>query len=299
MFEGFERRRFTVGQAEIFALIGGAGPPLLLLHGFPQNHVMWHKVAPALGASFSLVIADLRGYGESTGPAPDPAHQGYCKRTMAADMVAVMRALGYERFFIAGHDRGGRVGYRLALDHPDRVVRLAALDIIPTFDVWRTMGADAAMRMYHWAFLAQPAPMPERLIGGDRDGYLAHLLEKWTGLTGSLDPAAVAEYARHFRKTSVIEAACEDYRAGATIDREHDRVDREAGRRIGCPTLIVWGNNSMSLRASAPLEVWRVWAADVREVELDCGHFVPEEQPEACAAALHEFFTEAAAVSAT
>lgn len=290
MFEGFERRRIAVGDAEIFTLTGGAGPPLLLLHGFPQSHVMWHKVAPALRSRFSLVIADLRGYGESTGPPPDPDHLGYSKRTMAVDMTRVMAALGYERFAVAGHDRGGRVGYRLALDHPERVSRLAALDIIPTFDVWRTMGPDMAMRLYHWSFLAQAAPMPERLIGMDPDAYLTHLLDKWTGLKGSLDAAAVAEYARHYRKKTVIEASCEDYRAGATIDREHDRIDREAGRRLECPTLIVWGTSSMSLRAAHPLEVWRPWAKDVREVALECGHFVPEEQPEACAAALLDFF---------
>ena len=292
MFEGFEKHRIAVGDADIFALTAGAGPPLLLLHGFPQNHAMWHKVAPSLSRRFSLVIADLRGYGESTGPRPDPDHRGYSKRAMAADMVGLMAALGYERFALAGHDRGGRVGYRLALDHPERITRLAALDIVPTFDVWRTMGADQAMRLYHWQFLAQPAPMPERLIGQDPNLYLMHLLDKWTGLKGSLDAEAVAEYARAFRRATVVEAACEDYRAGATIDRELDRADREAGRRIECPTLIVWGTSSMSLRASAPLDVWRTWATDVREVALECGHFVPEEHPEACAAALLEFFAD-------
>ena len=292
MFEGFERHQVAVGDASIHAVTAGAGPPLLLLHGFPQTHAMWHKVAPSLRDSFSLVVADLRGYGESTGPRPDPEHLGYSKRAMGADMVGLMAAFGYDRFAVAGHDRGGRVAYRLALDHPERISRLAALDIIPTFDVWRLMGADAAMRMYHWPFLAQAAPMPERLIGQDPDAYLMHLLDKWTGLKGSLDPAAVAEYARHYRKPAVIEASCEDYRAGATIDREHDRLDRDAGRRIECPTLIVWGTSSMSLRASAPLNVWRTWATDVREVALECGHFVPEEQPEACAAALLEFFAD-------
>lgn len=292
MFEGFERHHIDVGDGRIFVLTAGAGPPLLLLHGFPQSHAMWHKVAPSLCSSFSVVVADLRGYGASIGPRPDPDHRGYSKRVMAADMVAVMGALGYDRFALAGHDRGGRVGYRMALDHPNRVSRLAALDIIPTFDVWRTMTGDLAMRLYHWQFLAQPAPVPERLIGGEPDLYLMHLLDKWTGLKGSLDAAAVEEYARGFRTPSVVEAACEDYRAGATIDREHDRIDREAGRRINCPTLIVWGTSSMSLRASSPLDVWRTWATDVREVTLDCGHFVPEEQPEACAAALLEFFTD-------
>ena len=181
MFEGFSEHRIATQGAEIFALTGGEGPPLLLLHGYPQNHVMWHRVAPRLAGSFSLVIPDLRGYGDSTGPAPDAQHLNYSKRTMAADMIELMTALGHPRFSIAGHDRGGRVAYRLALDHPERVVRVAALDILPTFEVWQRMNKDAAMRSYHWLFLAQPAPLPEHLIGLDPDFYLRHLLNRWAG----------------------------------------------------------------------------------------------------------------------
>ena len=181
MFEGFSEHRIATPGADIFALTGGEGPPLLLLHGYPQNHVMWHRVAPRLAASFSLVIPDLRGYGDSAGPAPDAQHLNYSKRTMAADMIELMTALGHPRFSIAGHDRGGRVAYRLALDHPDRVVRLAVLDILPTFEVWQRMNKDAAMRSYHWLFLAQPAPLPEHLIGLDPDFYLRHLLNRWAG----------------------------------------------------------------------------------------------------------------------
>jgi haloacetate dehalogenase len=292
MFEGFSEHRIATPGAEIFALTGGEGPPLLLLHGYPQNHVMWHRAAPRLARSFSLVIPDLRGYGNSAGPAPDLQHLNYAKRTMAADMIALMTALGHPRFSIAGHDRGGRVAYRLALDHPERVVRLAALDILPTFEVWQRMNKDAAMRSYHWLFLAQPAPLPEHLIGLDPEFYLRHLLNRWAGAADVLDPAAVAEYARQFRKPSVIEATCEDYRAGASVDREHDRADRESGRRVSCPLLVLWGRRYLAGQAASPLEVWRPWAADVREVALECGHFLAEEQPDLCAAALEKFFGE-------
>ena len=290
MFEGFLEHRIAAPGADLFALTGGAGPPLLLLHGYPQQHVMWHLVAPRLAASFSLVIPDLRGYGDSAGPAPDAQHLNHSKRTMAADMLALMTALGHPRFSIAGHDRGGRVAYRLALDHPDRIVRLAVLDILPTLEVWERMNKDAAMRSYHWLFLAQPAPLPERLIGLDPDFFLLHLLNRWAGSFDALDPAAVAEYARHFRNPSVISATCEDYRAGAGVDLEHDRADRAAGRRLPCPLLVVWGRKYLAGQAASPLDVWRQWAGDVREVALECGHFLAEEQPEACAAALREFF---------
>jgi haloacetate dehalogenase len=291
MFDAFEKRRVRTGDADIFALTGGQGPPLLLLHGYPQQHVMWHRVAPRLAAGFSLVIPDLRGYGDSAGPAPDAQHLNYSKRAMAADMTGLMTALGHPRFSIAGHDRGGRVAYRLALDHPDRVVRLAVLDILPTFEVWQRMNNEAAMRSYHWLFLAQPAPLPERLIGLDPDFYLRHLLNRWAGSQEALDPAAVAEYARHFRKPSVIGATCEDYRAGASVDLEHDRADRAAGRRLSCRLLVLWGRRYLAGQAASPLDVWRQWAGDVREVALECGHFLAEEQPEACAAAMQEFFT--------
>ena len=292
MFEGFQEIRIPAGDAEIFARTAGSGPPLLLLHGFPQNHVMWHRVAPRLAARFFVVCPDLRGYGDSLGPAPDAANRHYSKRTMAADMIAVMSALGHERFFLAGHDRGARVGFRLQLDHPERIGRLALLDILPTFDVWDRMDSKTALNTYHWLFLAQPSPMPERLIGHDPDFYLHHLLDRWMGRPGALDPVAVAEYARHFRKPSVIEAACADYRAGATSDPDDDRVDREAGRKIACPTLVLWGRRYLTAKSStSPIDVWRPWCADVRDEALECGHFLAEEQPDACADALERFFT--------
>lgn len=290
MFEGFETRRVRTDGAEISARTGGKGEPVLLLHGFPQTHVVWHRVAPALAERFFVVVPDLRGYGESRGPGADAGHVNHSKRAMAADMVALMTSLGHERFMVAGHDRGGRVGYRMALDSPAQVARFAAVDIIPTLDQWEHMDWRGALGSYHWAFLAQPAPMPERLIGGDPEFYLQHLLARWAGDREALDAAAVAEYARHFRKAEVIEACCEDYRAGAGVDVEHDRADREAGRRIGCPLLVLWGRRYLSAKVDSPAEVWRRWADDVREVALDCGHFLAEEQPQATAAALGEFF---------
>ena len=289
MFEGFERRKITVGDATINLVAGGSGPPLLLLHGFPQCHVAWHAVAPLLAQDFSLVIPDLRGYGDSLGPPPAATHEAYSKRVMAQDMIAVMAEFGHERFFLAGHDRGARVAYRLTLDHPERVLRLASLDTTPTIDVWEQMDWEVAIEVYHWPLLAQPAPLPERLIGADPDFYLNHLLERWAGRQNALDPAAVALYSEHFRKPSVIAAMAEDYRAGATIDLQHDREDRAAGKRVACPVFVPWGARYLG---SSPLPTWRNWADDVRELRLDCGHFIAEEEPHACAAALRAFFAE-------
>jgi haloacetate dehalogenase len=290
MFEGFREHRISTGDANIFALTGGDGPPLLLLHGYPQTHVMWHLVAPRLRDRFSLVIPDLRGYGDSSGPPPDPDHVNYSKRAMARDAVRLMASLNHQRFFVAGHDRGARVAYRLALDHPERVSRLAVLDILPTFEVWERMVGRAAIKSYHWLLLSQPSPLPERLIGCDPEFFLRSLLRRWAGRTDAFDAAAVAEYLRCFRNPSVVEAACEDYRAGATVDLEYDTSDRNAGCRISCPTLLLWAKRYLAA-APPPLEVWRRWAASVQEVTLDCGHFVAEEEPAATAAALMEFFS--------
>ncbi len=290
MFQGFAERRVASDDADLYVRVGGSGPPLLLLHGYPQTHVMWHAVAPRLARRFTVVLADLRGYGRSRGPKPDPEHRGYSKRAMAEDARRVMAALGHARFFVAGHDRGGRVGYRLALDDPECVAGLAVLDIIPTIEQWERLDWRRALSTFHWPFLAQPAPLPERLIGHDPDFWARHLLDRWAGRPDALDPAAVEDYLRAFRQPSVIEASCEDYRAGAGVDVEDDRADRQAGRRIGCPTLVVWGRRYLGARAESPVEVWRAWAPDVREVALDCGHFVAEEEPEACARALEEFF---------
>jgi haloacetate dehalogenase len=291
LLAGFEARRVQVGEANLFLRIGGSGPPLLMLHGYPQTHVIWHRVAPSLAQRFMVILPDLRGYGQSRGPAPDEAHRHYSKRAMAKDMVQLMSMLGHEHFLLAGHDRGARVGYRLALDHPERVQRFAALDIIPTLDMWERMDADRALGSYHWMFLAVPAPVPERLIGADPDFYIRHLLARWAGSVAALDERAVAAYVEQFRDPAVVAATCADYRAGATMDRADDAADRQSGRKIACPVLIAWGRGYLGNRTSSPVTVWRRWADDVRDVPLDCGHFVAEEKPEDCAAALAAFFS--------
>ncbi len=249
MFEGFTEHCADLGDANLFYRLGGSGPPLLLLHGYPQTHVAWHRVAPRLMRDFTLVIPDLRGYGESRGPAADPDHRNYAKRAMATDVARLMTKLGQERFFLAGHDRGACVGFRLCLDHASRVLRFAALDIIPTLDVWEGIDADKALSSYHWSFLAVPAPVPERLIGADPDFYIRHLLDRWVGRPDALHPQAVASYLHQFHDPSVVAATCEDYRAGASVDRGDEASDRRQGRRIACPVLVLWGRRYLSSKA--------------------------------------------------
>jgi haloacetate dehalogenase len=290
MFAGFEEHRFQSEDVEIYTRIGGSGPALLLLHGYPQTHAVWHAVAPTLTEHFTLIVPDLPGYGNSVGRPLDAEHSAYSKRTMAADLLSLMDELGHSLFHLAGHDRGGRVAYRLALDHPHRVKQLAVIDIVTTLDAWESMNWQRALGTYHWSFLAVPAPVPERLIGGDPDFYLEHLLCRWAGKRDALDTQAVDAYKRAFRKPSVIEATCEDYRAGATCDVEHDRVDLERGKKIQCPVLVMWGRGYLSSKADSPAETWCKWADDVTEVALDCGHFVIEEEPTASAQALLQFF---------
>lgn len=283
MFEGFERGRIETDGAEINLRYGGDGPPLLLLHGFPQTHVAWHEVAPRLAEQCSVVVADLRGYGDSTGP-PEPETADYSNRAMARDMVASMARLGYDRFALAGHDRGGRVAYRLALDHPEAVSKLAVLDMVPNVEKVDRFTVEMATAAYHWFFLAQPAPLPERLIGSDPEFFLDTLLDRWTG-DGVLAPAAVEEYRRCFATASVVRAICADYRAGLSIDVDHDRADREAGNRIGCPVLSLWGSRGKSDLGS----VWAHWADDVTATGVDCGHFLMEEAPAETARRLEAF----------
>ncbi len=290
LFEGFERARIDTGEAIINLVHRGKGPPLLLLHGYPQTHVCWHKVAPHLTDRFTLIIPDLRGYGDSKGPEPDEDHLGYCKRAMARDMLHVMERFGYYHFALAGHDRGGRVAYRLALDHPDRVQRLAVLDIVPTLELAEMTSYGLALAIYHWFFLAQPHPLPETLIGHAPDFYLRRTVRSWTGIEGSIDPAAMAEYERCFRNPSVIRAACEDYRAGLSIDLEHDRADRTSGRCIHCPLLVLWGARGILSEIYNPVSIWQRWADDARGSPLPFGHFLMEEAPLETAKALADFF---------
>ena len=290
MLDDFETRRVRLDETELFLRLGGSGPPLLLLHGYPQTHLIWHRVAPALARAFTLVMPDLPGYGQSKGPPPDAEHRAYSKRRMAQDLVTAMERLGFERFALAGHDRGARVGYRMCLDHPQRVTRFAALDIVPTLEVWDEMDWRRALGTYHWPFLAVPAPVPERLIGADPDFYVRHLIQRWAGDASALDPAAVADYVAQFHNPAVLTATCEDYRAGASVDREDDLADRDAGRKIACPVLVIWGRG-YSASAASPAAVWRKWADAVEEIALDCGHFLAEERPRECAEALLAFFS--------
>lgn len=286
MFEGFETKIINTGDAQIHLRTGGIGPPLLLLHGFPQTHVHWHSIAPLLRNHFTLVMPDLRGYGDSTGPLPDPDHLGYSKRVMAEDMVAVMTKLGFSQFSLAGHDRGARVAYRLTLDQPDRVARLISLDTIPTLDVWEAMDSDAAIEAFHWPLLAQPTPIPEKLMGHDSGFLLRYLLDRWAGGQDALNLDARTHYENQFHRPPVLTAMAEDYRAGATIDVLHDRQDREANRQIKCPMQVLRGTRYTS---TSLLPIWRRWAGDVREIDIDCGHFIAEEASQPCANALKQF----------
>lgn len=287
LFPGFEKRVIETRDCPIAARVGGGGPPLLLLHGYPETHVMWHRIAPALAESFTVVAADLRGYGDSGTPPSDPEHRAYSKRAMAADQVEAMGKLGFDRFQVAGHDRGGRVTHRMCLDHPDRVERAAVLDIVPTPHVFETADQRIARRYYHWFFLSQPEPLPERLIGGDPEFYLGTKVASWGVGTGWLPPEVREEYLRFFRRPENIHATCEDYRAGATIDLEDHAADRD--RRVRCPLLVLWGARAVVHELYDPIAVWREWADDVNGEAIDCGHYLPEEAPEATLAALRAF----------
>jgi haloacetate dehalogenase len=293
-FDGFEARRHAVNGTQIHARTGGRAdaPPLLLLHGFPQTHAMWQRVATRLAPHFSLVLPDLRGYGDSAQPVGTGDHANYAKRTMAADLVALMRSLGHERFGLAGHDRGGRVAHRLALDHPAAVTKLCLIDIAPTLDMYEATDQRFATAYYHWFHLIQPAPLPERMIGGDARFYLHWTLGGW-GAAGlaHIEPDALAEYERCFCRPEAIHAACEDYRAAAGIDLEHDRASRAAGERIVCDTHVIWGERGVVARLFDPLACWSERCAGrVTGAAVPAGHFIPEERPAETAEALAAFF---------
>ena len=286
MFQGFEQEKINADGVEINLVRGGSGPPLLMLHGYPQSHVMWHRVAPILAQHFTVVAPDLRGYGDSAKPDSGADHFAYSKRASAVDQVAVMAALGFDKFALVGHDRGARVAHRLALDHPEQVQRLALIDIVPTNTAFAETNMEKAMGYYHWFFLSQPFDLPERLIGGDPEYYLKWCLKSWGG--GALDyfdEEAMAEYVRCFSDPAVIHASCEDYRAGATIDLEHDGAD--LSKKIACPTMALWGNRLdkwYDVQA-----VWRERAESVTGGVLKGGHFMPEEMPDEVARALFFF----------
>ncbi|HEX2654597.1 MAG TPA: alpha/beta hydrolase [Xanthobacteraceae bacterium] len=292
LFAGFASHWINTSIGKTFARVGGNGPPLLALHGYPQTHVMWHRVAPALAAHFTLVVPDLPGYGWSAVPNADADHAPYTKRAMAGVMIEIMEALGFVRFKLAGHDRGGRVAYRLALDHPGRVEQLAVLDIVPTYNMWHGMDRNLAMKSWHWPFLAQPHPLPEMLIGAHPVEFLDWLMASWTrtkNLT-SFDPRAMAHYRTAFQDPSRIHATCEDYRAGRTGDLAADEADFSAGKKITGPLLTLWGGSGLAGETSGPLAIWREWGTHVSGQAIEAGHFLCEENPGATAEALIEFF---------
>lgn len=286
LFEGFTRFDIELDDVRLNGKTGGAGSPVLLLHGFPQTHFHWHALAPCLARHYTVIAPDLPGYGDSLGPEPDSLHEAYSKRNMARHMVRLMDHFGHDSFHLAGHDRGARVAYRLTLDYPERVNKLVSFDTVPTLDVWEAMEWRSAMDAFHWPLLAQPFPLPETLIGANPEGFLEHLVSRWIGHDGKLHPKAMSEYVRCINKPSVVRAMCEDYRAGATRDIEHDRQDRNAGIRISCPLLVVRGTGYQP----EPLgQIWKLWADQVSETGLECGHFIAEEKPEESAELMLQF----------
>ena len=293
-FEDFESAAIDTGKARIFFRRAGSGPALLLLHGFPQTHLMWRDVAPCLAEDFTVIAADLRGYGGSSCPASTPDHAPYAKRAMAADLAALMTKLGFQRFMVAGHDRGGRVAYRLALDHPDRVEKLAVLDIVPTADVWDRADDRLALGYWPWSLLAQPEPLPESILAAAADVVVDNALGGWGSSASAFSPDIRQAYVDALRDPDHAHAICEEYRAAATLDRAHDHADRDAGRRIACPVLALWSGHGALAEWYAdeggPLALWRNWAELVTGGPMPGGHFFPEELPAETADALRGFF---------
>jgi len=291
MLEGFTARRLRHDGVELHARCGGAGPPLLLLHGHPQTHAMWHRVVPQLAQRFRVVAMDLRGYGDSSRPAPDDAHAMHAKRAMARDAAGVMAQLGHARFAVCAHDRGARVAHRLALDHAPRVSRTMLLDIAPTLAMYEQTGEAFARAYWHWFFLIQPAPLPERLIEADPVAYLRDVTGRRHAGPDVFDPRARAEYERCIARPSSAYSICEDYRASAGIDLVHDREDRDAGRRVETPLRVLWGAHGTVGRCFDVLALWRERALQVSGRALPCGHYVPEEAPGELLAEALQFFT--------
>jgi len=290
MFSSFIKEKIKVSGTDINLVRGGEGPPLLLLHGYPQSHVMWHKVAPKLAKQFTLVISDLRGYGDSGKPPSDDDHFNYSKRATARDQVEVMSKLGHDHFMVAGHDRGGRVGHRMAIDYSDKVNKLCVLDIVPTYRVFADANKQLATMYWHWFFLIQKAPLPETLIGNNVEFYLRTQFRSWGNSSDYVTEEAFTEYYRCLQNAETIRATCEDYRAGASIDLEHDKADMD--QKLSCPLLVLWGELGAMHKLYDVTETWRERAADVNGWPVKCGHFIPEEAPEATINAFSEFFGE-------
>jgi haloacetate dehalogenase len=286
---GFEYRRMDVDGVTINFAVAGSGPPLLLLHGYPQNHLMWRHVAPVLARDHTVVLADLRGYGDSGKPAPDDAGRVYSKRSMARDQVGLMRQLGFGPFQLVGHDRGARVSHRLVLDHPGAVTRLAVLDIVPTRHVLHNVTRAMATAYYHWFFLPVGNGVPEHLIGSDPAYWIRSLIGPLLGKGASIEPAVMDDYTRCFSDPGTIAGSCADYRSAASIDLAHDDETFAAGQKVECPVLVLWGTQGFVGRGYEPLSVWQEYATDVRGEALPTGHFLPEEAPDLVSAALRDF----------
>ena len=293
LFHGFELLSIEVEpRIRINAIVGGNGPPLLLLHGHPQTLAIWHKVAPALAEHFTVVATDLRGYGDSSKPAGAPDHANYSKRVLAQDQVTLMRSLGFERFDLLAHDRGARVAHRLTVDHPSAVSRLILLDVVPTLSMYQQTNETFARAYWHWFFLIQPAPLPERLIEADPAAYIIDVMGRRSAGLTPFDPRALAEYKRCIALAGAAHGICEDYRAAADIDLAHERADIDAGRMIEPPTLVLWGEQGVIQRCFKPLDAWRRLARNVEGEALPCGHYIAEEVPATLLAKVLSFLTK-------
>lgn len=296
-FRGFQSSHVAAGGLDIFVRHAGEGDPVLLLHGFPQTHLMWRDVAPLLARRFHVVCADLPGYGLSECPRDAPDHAAHSKRAMARHLVQMMAALGFDRFAVVGHDRGGRVAYRMALDFPEHISRAAVLDIVTGWDAWSRADARLALGFWPWSLLAQPAPLPERLLLGAPEAIIDDALTQWGSSAAAFSPLVRAAYVDALRDPAHVHAICEEYRAAATLDRAHDDADRDAGRRIVCPLLVLWSGagalNHWYIDAAGPLALWQAWARDVHGFALSAGHFFPEEIPEQTAGILIDFLAAA------
>lgn len=293
LLPGFDERHVDAGEVGIRVRTAGTGAPVLMLHGYPETLVMWHHVAPVLAQGFTVILADLRGYGGSGKPASAADHATYAKRAMALDQVRVMERLGHERFAVVGHDRGGRVAHRLALDHPERVTGVAVLDIVPTLHMFEHVDRAMATEYFHWFFLARPGGLPERLLGADPDAWIDSRFRGRHAGGAPIDPVAHEEYRRAFRDPATIRATCADYRAAASIDLEHDRADRDAGRRVRAPLLVLWGRSSYVGRSFEPIGVWERYADEVSGTAVEADHYLAEEAPEHTAEELRAFLARA------
>ena len=286
LFPGFTTQKIKTSGATIHTLRGGSGPPLLLIHGYPQTHAEWHKIAPRLAQKFTVVMTDLRGYGDSSKPEDGENHANYSKRAMALDQIEVMRAMGYERFAVAGHDRGARVTWRLAVEHPQAITKAAVIDIVPS--PYSRVTREFATEYFHWFFLIQPAPFPETLIANSAEYYLRSRFLRQNAAANVFTPEAFAEYLRCFKDPATIHATCEDYRAGATIDMDHAAADGD--KKVSCPLLVLWGERGTVGRLEPVMDIWRDKAVNVTGNSLPGGHFLPEELPEETLSALLTFF---------